>query len=147
MNKDTCKHYGGAFHDKTCRAGVAFADVTPEWETTAGQMLRLPCHTKPYPNATPVQLEHHAKRGTCAKFEAPTDAEIAESKREIEAAVQRVAKTIPLISRVKKEHEGKQWAGVETCPICGGRLHLTHSSFNGHVWGRCGTADCLAWME
>lgn len=28
-----------------------------------------------------------------------------------------------------------------------GRLHLSQSSYNGHVHGRCETDDCVRWME
>lgn len=33
------------------------------------------------------------------------------------------------------------------CPCCKGKLHLSQSSYNGHVHGRCETDDCLNWME
>lgn len=45
----------------------------------------------------------------------------------------------------KKEPYGKQ--EVIECPVCKGRLHLSQSSYNGHVHGRCETPDCLNWME
>lgn len=39
--------------------------------------------------------------------------------------------------------------GRVDCPLCGklDALSFTVSSYNGHVWGRCSTKDCLAWME
>lgn len=37
-------------------------------------------------------------------------------------------------------------AGEIACPECAGRLRWTRDEGNGHVWGRCETADCLAWM-
>lgn len=30
---------------------------------------------------------------------------------------------------------------------CGGKLHLSQSSYNGHVHGKCETPDCVSWME
>lgn len=36
---------------------------------------------------------------------------------------------------------------VIECPKCKGRLHLSQSSYNGHVHGRCETEDCVSWME
>ncbi len=66
---------------------------------------------------------------------------------ETDQLVKRMKTTLPLIAKVKAEHEGKDWQGTERCPACGGTLHLTHSSYNGHVWGRCETTDCLSWME
>ena len=41
----------------------------------------------------------------------------------------------------------KDRTGVVECPICKGQLHLSQSAYNGHVWGKCETADCIAWME
>lgn len=38
-------------------------------------------------------------------------------------------------------------AEVVACPVCGGRLHLTQSAYNGHVHGKCSTPDCVNWME
>lgn len=37
--------------------------------------------------------------------------------------------------------------GVVTCPACKGRLHLTQSAYNGHVYGQCETKGCISWME
>jgi hypothetical protein len=38
--------------------------------------------------------------------------------------------------------------GVMDCPVCKtGKLQYRRSSYNGHVHGRCSTADCVAWME
>lgn len=36
---------------------------------------------------------------------------------------------------------------VVKCPICDGKLHLSQSSYNGHVHGKCETEGCLSWME
>jgi hypothetical protein len=36
---------------------------------------------------------------------------------------------------------------VVVCPICKGMLHLSQSSYNGHVHGRCKTEGCVSWME
>ena len=32
------------------------------------------------------------------------------------------------------------------CPKCKGRLWYSISGYNGHVWGKCNTKDCLVWM-
>ena len=45
----------------------------------------------------------------------------------------------------KKPPFGKQ--EVIECPACKGRLHLSQSSYNGHVHGHCETKDCVSWME
>jgi hypothetical protein len=33
------------------------------------------------------------------------------------------------------------------CPKCNGILHFSKSSYNGHIWGKCETEDCLSWMQ
>lgn len=48
---------------------------------------------------------------------------------------------------VAAEHTGEDWHGIQPCPVCGGNLALIHSAEKGRVWGFCGTARCLRWME
>lgn len=46
----------------------------------------------------------------------------------------------------KEKPRGK--AAVIDCPTgCGGKLHLSQSSYNGHVHGKCTTDGCVSWME
>jgi hypothetical protein len=33
------------------------------------------------------------------------------------------------------------------CPACGGKLHYSVASYNGHLWGQCDTKDCVSWMQ
>jgi hypothetical protein len=38
--------------------------------------------------------------------------------------------------------------GVMTCPICKtGQLQYNRSGYNMHVYARCSTEGCVAWME
>lgn len=52
-----------------------------------------------------------------------------------------------LARMVAAEHAGEDWHGIQPCPVCGGQLALMHSGYNGHVWGFCGAAGCVRWME
>ncbi len=149
----SCKHHIGDHHNKTCAAGVCYADVTTDHKGAPGWAYRKPCilwdkwheaHAEPMPDSIAAQ---YAKRGTCEKFELPSAEEIADYKRRTEAAFAKTAKTFPLMARIKKEHKGHNWQGVEVCPVCGGSLHMTHAAYNGHTWGKCDTANCVAWME
>lgn len=147
MSPKTCKHFNGAFHNEACGAGVRFADVTPEWETRQrGRLLRLPCK-QACDFKTAGQVEEFQKRGTCPKYEEPTAEEIEADEAETKALVARMQLTFAVTDKMKREHKGKDWKGVETCPVCGGKLHMTHSAYNGHVWGKCETEDCVSWME
>lgn len=45
----------------------------------------------------------------------------------------------------KPEHDIKN---SMVCPVCKkGGLFYSISSFNGHVWGKCTTRNCMEWME
>lgn len=43
-------------------------------------------------------------------------------------------------------NKNKGTKGEIECPKCKGKLHYTISGYNGHVWGKCETENCLAWM-
>lgn len=127
MKKGTCRFFNGVQHDK-CKAGVEYRSL--------GQG-KLPCITE--------------YRGTdfaeCDKYTEPSNEEVEKFDRVMRAASERMMKLIPFISRLKSEHKGKSWEGIETCPICSGKLHVTHASINGHVWGSCETENCVRWAE
>lgn len=121
-----CRHFNGVQNGQ-CKAGVYYDQVSA---TRA-----LPC------------LRNLGEHVPCShrSWLTPEEVEVEASKEEAYGAM--FLKTIPLISRIKREHKGKAWQGVEVCPVCAGKLHMRHSGYNGHVWGRCETKDCLAWTE
>lgn len=154
MDKGRCKFNNGTFHNDVCDAGIRYRDVVTEPDRQEGIAWRYPCTDlvrigtdKRHSAPSASQLAEYAKRGTCPKYAEPTDDEIAAHEAEVETHMQKFRLTLPLISKAKKEHKGTDWKGVETCPACGGRLHMTHSAYNGHVWGQCETEGCLNWME
>lgn len=147
MRKDVCKHFNGSHHNDACECGVAYKDVVPDWDNIHGRALRFPCHTKAFPDSSPSQLEEFNKRGKCDKLELPTAEELEQSEKKMKKAIEEFKTVLPIVAKVKKEHKGQSWKGVEVCPVCKGKLHLTHASINGHVWGKCETEGCLAWME
>lgn len=61
---------------------------------------------------------------------------------------------LKLISKVRTgikpwrdAHKGKSAREVVECPACSGKLHLSISSYNGHVHGHCETEGCVSWVE
>lgn len=66
-----------------------------------------------------------------------------------ESAMRQMRLVGPVVSKwrtwTKKNRVAKQ--EVVECPACKGRLHLSQAAYNGHVWGKCETADCVEWME
>ncbi len=145
MRKGSCKHYNGSYHNKTCEAGVVYNEVTPD-PHGPGCAYRIPCNRELSEQGLKV-LKECGPQGTCDKYQEPSQDEIDSYEAAIAEHSKKFLTTIPLIKKVKQEHKGKDWAGVVVCPVCGGKLHVTHSSFNGHVWGNCETENCLSWME
>jgi hypothetical protein len=122
MNR--CKHFNGIQHD-ACAAGVDYAlvkDMT----------------TSPYRFAC---FKDDGGALACPVAEFPTaaeaEAEIVESDKRLAAAFEARAAIV----------ERRQGSGVVPCPACGKGLHFSVARSNGHVWGRCETEGCLAWME
>jgi hypothetical protein len=134
MNANQCRFFNGV-QNKTCKAGVRYDAIKTD--------RILPC----------LAIGHSAKmtpdqrRNLCPKLEFPSAEELAEDQKRIDAAIAELMKANDVIAKVKNEHRRKDWIGVEVCPICGGKLHMTHAAYNGHVHGRCETPGCLHWME
>lgn len=142
MQAGTCKHFNGLgfgpdSKSKTCDAGVCYRSLVggPDF----GWAIRIPCHRR---NKTDI---------VCDKYQEPTAEEIAAFEKEIEAMIAKHDREFklldPLIRDFKKKHKGKSASEVLECPICKGKLHLSIAAVNGHVWGKCETENCVAWME
>jgi hypothetical protein len=129
---EKCIHFTGVQNEK-CEAGVEYKSFRgcpfPCFRGEAGDKLRK--GEKPF---------------VCEKVEWPTEeyiqAEIDMWERESKKAVEGNR----AVAHIRKEQRGKNYRGVVECPICKGKLHVSHAS-NGHIHARCETPDCLAWME
>lgn len=62
------------------------------------------------------------------------------------AALRQMEVVAPVVNAWRKKKPFGKSEVIE-CPECKGRLHLSQSSHNGHVSGKCETAGCVAWME
>jgi hypothetical protein len=145
MNAATCLHFNGTRGNTFCRAGVAYESVIAEPERVMGKLLRLPCHKElPWPRPSEGQLAEFAKRGTCAKFQAPTEAELLAHETEIERLSRH---TTAARAAIIAKADGKRGVrGAIPCPVCGKWLAYEIQS-NGHVHARCQTPACLNWLE
>jgi hypothetical protein len=144
MQKGVCKHFTGlglgGDYGKRCNAGVCYR--THVGGSDLGWAIRVPCilgHKMSSFDSSQVV--------PCEKYEEPTAEEIAQFERETEAMIARQVKAFPLIEAMKREFEGQDATKSVECPVCKGKLTMTHAAYNGHVWGNCETADCLSWME
>jgi hypothetical protein len=119
----------------TCEAGVDYSRFT------GTKFDARPCFLDKYtgeskPDALPCE---HLRR--------PTSEEIALHETWLKGRMERMGRVMEAIYPWRVAHKGKSASEVVECPECKGRLHLSISSYNGHVHGHCETADCVSWME
>lgn len=139
-----CRHYNGRgiVDGSHCRAGVPESAFGP----LAGAALRRPC-------VDPNPFAHVRDRAgiaviPCEKRSMYTPEERAQQKAEMDAAIKRVIAGLRIASEWRVRPKPKEDRhGIVECPECKGRLHLTQSSFNGHVHGACEKKGCMEWME
>lgn len=147
MDKFTCKHFCG-LREKKCNAGVLYDSVTPR-PGEPGCALRIPCTLpgKFEGRLSENQREHFQEKGTCEKFELPTDEEIIKFEESIRQVLDRHMKLDPWIAGMRKKHRKDGFRGIVECPVCAGKLHFTVSSYNGHTSGRCESENCVNYIE
>lgn len=90
------------------------------------------------------ELEDPCK--VCPKWERT---KLEDAECEADSMVNHLQKTVLVMAAIspwrKKKPYGKQ--EIIECPVCKGRLHLTQSSYNGHVHAKCDTENCVSFME
>ena len=142
FDRNYCEHYApqlGSLTKDSCALGC-------------GAMERMKAAREAgEPNMTPCIGGHKAKDvlALCPKWERRSLEHAQKRADDIENAFNRMAVVMPFVAKWRTWTElnrvGKQ--EVVECPICKGRLHLSQSSYNGHVHGQCETEDCVSWME
>lgn len=150
----TCIHFNGVQH-KLCKRGLLYTQFRDE------QGRGLPCikfmersarggtYLKPGEAAAERKpMPGFALATPCPFYEEPTEEQVQADRVTREAAVKRTIAAIEVAGkwRVKPMPESDRHEVVE-CPVCNGRLHLSQSSYNGHVHGKCETEGCVSWME
>lgn len=154
MRRGKCIHFNGT-QNRACDAGVVYAEA---FGTSPGSACRAPC-IQEYKSSDVVDGKRvevwkpWERRGQevmpCAKFQLPTPEEIAEGDAEFARHMDRMRLVMtavkPWRTWSRKNRVAKQ--EVVECPACKGRLHLSQSAYNGHVWGNCETEGCVSWME
>lgn len=137
VKPDTCKHFNGIQNSK-CEAGVDYRDLAGP--PSNGYATRLPCWTA-------KEIAINGPKATCAHFCLPSAEELKVWDDYVNEAIKRQLKCSPLIVAFKKEYKRRSGHVIRVCPNCGGNLHMSISSYNGHVHGKCETAGCVEWME
>ncbi len=122
-----CIHFNG-IQNKTCKAGISYDSMKPP----------LPCLRN---------VSHGLAIPECPKREWPSEEQIEKELAESEARSNRFMLLTPLLAKIRKDHKGESWRGIEVCPVCKGKIHISITAYNGHTRGQCETKDCLAWIE
>lgn len=136
INKTQCKHFNGMQMTK-CKAGVNYRELAKG--PYLGWATRLPCIA--------TSLSKVGEQVICLKYQQITAAEIAEEERQFDAGRDRLEKALNAVRPLRKIYKGQDASGILACPICNGNLHWRIAAYNGHMWGRCETLDCINWIE
>lgn len=132
-----CQHYArGHGADMVCKAGMDLKTIK-RVKVGDQQIAWGPCiegHTLPDPKAYCL----HWVRRTREQGEARADALL--------KSEQKYLLVMPVVAEWRKKPPFDKQETIK-CPVCGGALTLSQSSYNGHVWGRCKTKGCVSWME
>lgn len=147
QHQQWCVHYqrrGGMPHREACAKGIVYDDLAKVSELGDwGSMLRLPCIR-----------DHHIeseRKGQplceCPHLQWPTLAESEAHEKEMAAHMEKMMVALIAIDPIRKKRKGHDWNGTIECPNCKGKLHVRHSGYNGHVWAKCETDDCVSWIE
>lgn len=127
-----CRHFSGLMQ-KTCRAGVAYADIRDE-SAGPGNGYRFPC------------FSDDGACTSCPSASFLTPEEVAEREAKSRRSTQRIC---TVRAAIVAHTEGKRGVGGSIpCPCCeGGTVRFSVSGYNGHIHAQCSTKGCAAWME
>lgn len=141
FDRNYCTHYEpkpGSFKADYCALGLG-ASSAMDRGRDAGE-----------PNMCPCIGGHKASDAIalCPKWERRSLEHAEKRADSIEEMMGCMDVVMPVVSkwRVKPKPASDRREVIE-CPKCKGQLHLSQSSYNGHVHGRCETEGCVAWME
>ncbi len=128
-----CIHFNGIMNE-TCEAGIDYERFRKQ--STPDKPVGFPC------------LRNCENAPACEKREWPSEEYIKSQLDEIEQSTERHRKAGAVVADFRERNRGKSAQQTLQCPACGtGELHLSITAYNGHVWGKCTTEGCLAWME
>lgn len=130
-----CRHFTGT-SNVTCDKGVVYSEVRDL--SKEGAREKYPCF----------------KEGECLKCEYRsfyTPEEVKQLVEDIELHSDRAMVAVVAAKADAKEKglvKGKGGQSKVKCPNCeDGMISYSVAAINGHMWARCSTKDCCAWME
>lgn len=133
-----CRHFNGIQND-CCSAGVNYEQLRE------GDRYALPC-LKNFVNLGKLDPAMCEKFAVMTQEEAEKYADDTVDQSTKTMAAMAAARDHATKAGLKKGNGGK---GHMPCPIkgCPGILFYSVASYNGHLWGRCDTGTCIAWMQ
>ncbi len=152
MNHGTCIHFNGMQNDR-CKHGISYEEHWPKGPKPCIKFLEKSARGGTYlkPGEVPASREPWLgadKAKPCEFYQEPTDEQVQADREQSEAHLKKTFAALEVAGawRVKPKPKADRYEVVE-CPVCKGRLHLSQSSYNGHVHGKCETDKCVSWME
>lgn len=141
FDRNYCAHYAPG-------VGASFKDDYCALKCGASEMMRKAREMDGQPRLAPCIGGHNCANvhAICPKWERRS-LEHAEARAD---SIEKHLRQMELVDPVVREWRNKQPIGkaeVIECPACKGLLHLSQSSYNGHVHGRCETPGCVRWLE
>lgn len=136
MRKWTCKHFNGFYGPgmkvKQCDNGIEYRSLVGGKDN--GWIIRTPC------------FEKHETTVKCESYTEPTESDLEQFAKEDNIFQKKLNKQIAFTFEIKKQNN---WggSGKDKCPLCGGVINWSISSFNGHVRLKCETDGCTNIME
>ena len=129
MRKDSCKYFTSPIHNTECKKGINYRKLAGE--PREGYLARIPCA-----GSSPLRKGNIS----CELKENYTKEEILAQETEMKIQSEMICKAINEIKKIKTQ------SGHIECPKCKNQLSFSVAKLNGHIWGRCKTEGCLAWM-
>lgn len=142
FDQNYCEHYApkpGSIRHDYCALGCGASE-----RMNAGRKAGEP-------NMTPCIGGHKASDvlALCPKWQRRSMERSIARADAIQEALERMEIVMPVVAKWRSWTERNRVSKQEVieCPKCKGRLHLSQSSYNGHVHGHCETEGCVRWME
>lgn len=141
FDRNYCTHYapqpGSVKHDY-CALGCDASKRMKE------------AHEAGEPNMSPCIGGHKSPNGLarCPKWERRSMEHAEKRADAMEAAMRDMMIVDPVVYAWRtKPKPARDRLEVIECPVCKGKLHLSQSSYNGHVHAHCETPECVSFME
>lgn len=129
-----CVHFTG-ISEKVCKCGIKYESV----RDSSVSPYKWPC------------FKDDGAQTVCDKALFPTAAEVAECVAEIKKNTTQTLEAMAAVHEAARRlglKKGRGGTGTIKCPVCTtGTLGFSVASYNGHIWGKCSTDNCVGWMQ